>query len=83
MRPTIQTTFQTGTLLHPLALDLRHQDYLQISQSARTRALVVRRETTQIFWASVVRMARQVVHNFGQHASVRLGAGQRTLRLGA
>jgi hypothetical protein len=83
MRHTVQTTAQSSTLLRPAAPELSYQDYLQISQSARARALMARREASQAFWAGVARLAGQAVRSFGQHASVRLGAGHRTSHLGA
>jgi hypothetical protein len=83
MRLTVHTTAQTSTLLRPVAPEFSYEDYLHISQSARARALVARRAASQAFWSGVARWAGRVVRSFGQHASVRLGAGHRITHAGA
>ena len=83
MRHTVQTTVQPSNLLQSAAPQLSYQDYLRISQSARARALVARREASQAFWKGVAGLVKQAVRSIGQHASVRLGAGHRTTHAGA
>ncbi len=83
MRHTAHTTAQPSVVLPAATPELSYQDYLQISQSARARALEARREASQAFWAGAARLALRVLRSFGQHASVRLGAGHRTTHAGA
>jgi hypothetical protein len=67
MRIAIQAT---STLRHTAA-DQSYQDYLRISQNARTAAIAARRAASTAFWAAVA----SGIRNIGEHASVRLGAG--------
>lgn len=83
MHRTLHTTAQPRALLRSAAPELSYQDYLRISQNARARALVARRETSQAFWAGATRLMRQAVGSLTQHASVRLGAGHRVVHAGA
>jgi hypothetical protein len=67
MRIAIQAT---STLSHTAA-EQSYQDYLRISQNARTAAMAARRATSTAFWTAVASAMR----NLGEHASVRLGPG--------
>jgi hypothetical protein len=72
-------TPSTAITAAPAGTEQRHQDYLRISQSARTMALVARREAVREFWAYIANALR----NAGHHASVRLGAGHSFTRMEA
>jgi hypothetical protein len=71
IRPTTASTHYAGT-------PLSHPEYLRILQDAKTAALAARSAAIQEYWASLARAVRHM----GQHASVRLGAGHRTVSIG-
>jgi hypothetical protein len=81
MRIAIQTT----RISRHTAAEQSYQDYLRISQNARTAAMAARRAASAAFWAAVADAIRSIGRHarvrFSQHASVRLGAGHHVQRL--
>jgi hypothetical protein len=85
-------TTQSTRSLHASAAEQSYQDYLRLSQSARTAAMAARQAASAAFWAKVSSLVGSAVGAVataisawatGQHASVRLGAGHQTHHTGA
>jgi vacuolar-type H+-ATPase catalytic subunit A/Vma1 len=69
--PIMHTTIQATSALRHAAAEQSYQDYLRISQNARSAAIAARRAASTAFWAAVA----GAIRSMGEHASVRLGAG--------
>jgi hypothetical protein len=66
------------------AAEQSYQDYLRLTQSVRAAAMAARRAASAAFWAQVSGTLRAAgAWVTGQHASVRLGAGQHIHHTGA
>ncbi len=81
----MRTTVKTPHTSQQASAALSHQDYLRISQNARTAALAARRAASTAFWTAVAGAVRSMGQHarvrFGQHASERLGAGHHVQHL--
>jgi hypothetical protein len=79
MHTYIYTSAQTANATGRTVAEQSHQDYLRISQDARTAALAARRATSTAFWAAVAgsihSLGKHTRAYFSEHSSVRLGAG--------